>query len=211
MVPAGVAGGACGDRGEFAVIRGLILISAALMLSACDDRPAVGGQYDVIARVQPGSVEQVRMEVVIDFRCGHCLAFQSDVDALRAKYGRALLITRHPVPRPDVDYAVRLYGAVAGSSVEQDVVAALYEAGVNQRPLASQSDVRSAMRGVEIPDAMWQLATGAEVQARIEADHALAKAVGFLTPTLVFEGQLKALPHRENAEAVIDSLLQDSR
>lgn len=194
------------------MMRRIALLAALLVLAACGERTdGIGGQYELVTRIRPGSLDQVRMEVVVDFRCRHCMAFQADLEALQARYGRALVVTHHPIPRPDVAFAVRLYGVAAGGPFAARIEDALFTAGVGQRPLATETEVRAALHGVDVPEALWQLARSDVIQSRISDDYALAAAVGFLTPTLVIEGQLKAMPHRGNAEAIIDSLLQASR
>lgn len=204
-------------RGPFRSVRwarltGLGVALAALV--ACGPQPPTGvaqidGDYAVVSRLRPHSLQKVRIEVAISFHCPACKRFQPSLDTLAAKYGERLSIEQTAMtPRSGSGRPERLFLLAKRAGLGPAARDALYRARFDLKQDIEQDAVLADIaRQIGLPSALLTQLDSAELKREQASIDARTRAFAAYTPSVLVEDQLLVDADAARIARVINGLL----
>lgn len=197
---------------RWARLTGIGLAVAALV--ACGPQPPAGiaqidGDYAVVSRLRPHSLQRVRIEVAISFHCPACKRFQPSLDTLAAKYGERLSIEQTAVtPRSGSGRPERLFLLAKRAGLGPVARDALYRARFDLKQDIEQDAVLGGIaRQIGLPSKLLAQLDSAALKREQASIDARTRVFAAYTPSILVEDQLLVDSDAAQIARVINGLL----
>ncbi len=206
------------------VIAALVIYSSSPATETPPEKLPTAGKY--VKLDKPGTYEpgKVKITEFLKFNCGHCYALNSQLPALKKKYGDNLSITYKPmlwrsVPqdqgfRKSIEAYIIANRSEKGGEMKDALFKAMF---VDKKDLTSEIVLADIGRSVGLGEEFSAALKNGAAKDEAEANIRLAESFQVdETPTIVINGNLKVTPSMTNEDtaamtgnldAIIGSLL----
>jgi len=169
----------------------------------------IKGDYTVVSRLSPHSLERVRVEIAISFECPACYRFDAGMAELSKTFGKRLVVRWVPIARHGASgLPERFYLLAERSGRAEAARHALFHArfkenlDIEQRPVIGTIAARIGMTG----EVLAQL-DDSTLEKEQELRTQTAREYAFFTPSVLVENQLLVPPDTGALTLVVRDLL----
>lgn len=187
-------------------------LAPLLLMSGCSERSDYyGGEYELVAGLQPDSYERVIVEEILNLSCKPCYEmFTHGSKQLKERFGDRVEIVLIPVVfTKQTQHPVRLFIIASESGKGEAVVGELYRRYFDQsQDIFDEDIVLEVAEQFGLKSSYEKNKNADWVEAIYQSNR--SKAIRYQiteTPTLIVQHQLKSVGGLENAALLIDSLL----